>query len=102
MTTPLRCPVCRADNTERTCRRCRADLGLLWDLEACRSAALARARQAWRDGDVTATRSAAQEAARLEEGPETWRWLAVTALAQGDFGAALSAWRAATAAGGDR
>jgi hypothetical protein len=102
MTTPLRCPVCRADNSERTCRRCRADLGLLWDVRAARTEALARARKAWLEGDAATAHEAAAEAARLEAGADTWRWAAVTALAQGDFVAALAAWRAATAPGGER
>ena len=33
----IACPVCRAENAEQTCRRCRADLGLLFDLESRRS-----------------------------------------------------------------
>ena len=35
----MRCPVCRAENTEETtCRRCRADLSLLAALEQARRA----------------------------------------------------------------
>jgi hypothetical protein len=34
----IACPVCRATNAERTCRRCKADLGLLFDLEAQKNA----------------------------------------------------------------
>lgn len=40
----MRCPVCRADVAEGpNCRRCRADLSLLFDLEAQRQRALAAA-----------------------------------------------------------
>ena len=41
----IACPVCRAENAERTCRRCRADLGLLFDLESQRSIELAQAQR---------------------------------------------------------
>jgi hypothetical protein len=60
----IACPVCRAENAERTCRRCRADLGLLFDVEAQRLAAEAAARRR-----------------------------AVAGLLAGDFAAALGEWR---------
>jgi hypothetical protein len=41
----IACPVCRAENAERTCRRCRADLGMLFDVEAQRQSAEAGARR---------------------------------------------------------
>ena len=93
----LRCPVCRADNTERACRRCRADLGLLWDLEADRARALVEARQAWQRGDAPGTLAAAQAAAGLRAGPDAARWTALAHLAAGNFAAALAAWRQAQA-----
>jgi hypothetical protein len=41
----LRCPVCKADNTQGpTCRRCKAELALLFELEAARQRLLAKAR----------------------------------------------------------
>jgi hypothetical protein len=60
----IACPVCRAENAERTCRRCRADLGLLFDLELQRSTDLAQARR-----------------------------LAIASLTTGDFPTALAHWR---------
>lgn len=89
----LRCPACRADNVERTCRRCRADLGLLWDLEASRTQLLLHAPQAWQRGDMAAVASNAAEAAWLRAGEDSTRWTALVALAKRDFPAALAAWR---------
>jgi hypothetical protein len=41
----MRCPVCKADNDQGpACRRCKADLSLLWALEARREALLASVR----------------------------------------------------------
>ena len=45
--TSLRCPACRADNAAGpNCRRCKADLSLLWALEQQRAAHLIEARTA--------------------------------------------------------
>src|SRR5438093_11568024 len=60
---PLRCPVCRAENTQGpSCRRCKADLSLLFALEEQRRQALgtardAAARGAWRDFLAAAARA---------------------------------------------
>ena len=50
----IACPVCRAENAERTCRRCRADLGLLFDVEAQHEAARRRAVAGLLAGDFAA------------------------------------------------
>ena len=86
------CPVCRAENTERTCRRCRADLGMLFDLEATRNHLLSQVEQAWREQNKYAARRFALDAARLRNGPDTDRWLAITSLATRDFKRACAAW----------
>ena len=48
----MRCPVCRAENDQGPqCRRCRADLGLLFGLEKRRRQALDAARRCVAQGD---------------------------------------------------
>ena len=89
----MNCPVCRAENTERTCRRCRADLGMLFDLEATRDHLLSQVEEAWRSHNRFAARRFALDAARLRNGSDTDRWLAVTSLATRDFKRASAAWK---------
>lgn len=79
----MRCPVCNADNAQGPlCRRCRADLSLLFRLEAQQRHLLSEARQALRIGDSgralhLVTRALAQrndnEAQQLVAGCRLWR-----------------------------
>ena len=89
----MNCPVCRAENTERICRRCRADIGMLFDLEETRSHLLDQAEEAWRSRNRFAARRFVLDAARLRNGADTDRWLAVANLATRDFKRAFSAWK---------
>lgn len=87
----IACPACRAENTERTCRRCRADLGMLFDLEAARSQWLVESSRLM----TTAPKKslAAAEAARsLRDGPDAIRLQACAHLLLRDFAAAAQAW----------
>ncbi len=93
---PLRCPVCRADNTAETCRRCRADLSLLAALAARRRVALARAARAAAAGDGAAAVRYAQAAREFGAGADALRWLAVGWLLQGDHARALAYHRQAS------
>ena len=87
----MRCPVCRAENAEElTCRRCRADLTLLAELEQARSCALAQAAGAALAGDGGGAVQHAETAHRLRPGPDTWRWLAVGYFLKRDFTRALA------------
>ena len=87
----MRCPVCKADNAQApACRRCKADLSLLWQLESRRegllvSARLQFARGCWRDAerDVAA-------ALRLRDGVDARRLQALCRLVARDF---AGAWR---------
>jgi hypothetical protein len=90
----MRCPVCRADNaTGPTCRRCRADLSLLFDVEERRRRALAvAARYASRGGGAHATRFAA-EAHLLRRDEDSRRLLAIGRLMQRDFAGAWEAYQ---------
>jgi hypothetical protein len=90
----IRCPVCRAENTEATCRRCRADLGLLVALAAEREHLLAAAARALAAGQGGAAVRHAEAARQRGGGDEALRWLAAGYLSQGDYAAALACYRA--------
>jgi len=91
----IRCPVCRAENTTAPlCRRCRADLALLFELEARRARALtAAARHALQRDGAAAARLACQ-AHWLRRGEDSRRLVALGQLLQGDFAGACRVYRA--------
>jgi hypothetical protein len=86
----LPCPACRAENTERVCRRCRADLTLLWDLEAQRQRLLADAADALRGRDGARAIELAEGVRRLRDGPDIARLTACAYLVRGQFQRALA------------
>jgi hypothetical protein len=86
----MRCPVCRAENEEATCRRCKADLSLLFELEEARRHALAEAARAAAAGDGLRTLEHANEAHRLRIDADSWRWLSIGYLLQRDFAQAIA------------
>ena len=94
----MRCPVCKADNLQGPqCRRCKADLSLLFELEEQRQRALAEARHRLRCGEwLQAARQA--ETANWLRGDEDSRQLAAVAHLLGrDFAGAWQCyqnWRA--------
>ena len=82
----MRCPVCRADNDRGpTCRRCRADLGLLFDLEARRRRAGEGARDELGRGCVEEALALLDEAEALRRGDDVRRLRAVAYLLGRDF-----------------
>lgn len=89
----MRCPLCRADNTEPTCRRCKADLSLLIAVEEARLYALTSAMNAAAVGDGPTTTHHAEAAQRWQADADSWRWRAVGSLLQRDFGRALACYR---------
>jgi hypothetical protein len=92
----MRCPVCRAENGDQaTCRRCKADLSLLIELEQTRRHALEQAECAAAIGDGAATLLHAETAHRLRAGGDSWRWLAVGSLLVRDFPLAMACHRQA-------
>jgi len=96
----MRCPACAAENTQGPlCRRCRADLSLLFALEEQRREALGAARRHLLAGDGTAALSLAQYAQRLRSDVESWQVLALAHLMRRDFAAA---WHCAQNARGER
>lgn len=83
------CPVCRATNDAGpSCRRCRGDLSVLFELESAREESLAFARANLGGAEAVA---AAEQAERVRSGADAQRLVALAALLHGDF---LAAWRA--------
>lgn len=88
---PLRCPVCKAENsTPPACRRCKADLALLFAVEADRERCLYAARVALREGRWVEAQWQAARADGLRHDAEAARLRAVAALLGGD---PAEAWR---------
>jgi hypothetical protein len=92
----MRCPVCKAENAEGpSCRRCKVELSLLWQLEARRVRLLADARRslsvgAWRDASDSAA-----EAERLRSGGDARELLAAARQLGRDFAGAWTWYQAA-------
>jgi hypothetical protein len=89
----MRCPVCRLENVEATCRRCKADLSLLLTLEEARKHAFNKAASAAASGDGPAALRFAKDAHRLRDDADSWRSLAVAHMLLRDFPQALACWR---------
>jgi hypothetical protein len=90
----IRCPVCRADNDAGpTCRRCKADLAPLAELEMWRALALDLAARAAALGDGDGVLRHARAAQQMRCGPDTFRWLAEGHLLRRDFSQALAYYR---------
>lgn len=86
----LRCPVCKAENGAPACRRCKADLSLVFALEEDRASALGQARAALAAGRWREAQAAAMRADGLRRDEESGRLLAVASLMCGDVD---QAWR---------
>jgi hypothetical protein len=95
----LACPACRAENSQRTCRRCRADLGMLWDLEARRDRLLIEAAGALRERDWARAVDLAQAVLQLRNGADAVRLIACAYLLRGKFYRALEWHERAKSAG---
>ncbi len=90
----MRCPVCKAENGEGpNCRRCKADLSLLFALEQQREAAVASARAELAAGRWGEARAQAAWADHLRRDEESQRLVAVAALMEGDFREAWGRYR---------
>ncbi len=86
----MRCPVCRAENgLEPTCRRCKADLGLVVAVETQRQHALADAARCAQAGDGDGALHAAQLAHELRPGADSLRMTALGHLLRRDYPHAL-------------
>lgn len=88
----IACPTCRAENAEPTCRRCKADLGLLFQLESAREALVVSAWQSVQAGQGSETLASAQSAGRLRQGTDTRRLEAMAFLLCRDFESAYNSY----------
>ena len=89
-----RCPTCGARHAGGpTCHRCRTDLRQVLAIERAAARHRRQARAALERGDRTAARAHAARACALHRSPESLTALAVAALADRDFPAALQLWR---------
>ena len=94
----MRCPVCKADNGQGPlCRRCKADLAPLFDLEAARRAKLDATREHLARGRWPEAVADAEEGDRLRRDGESRRLLAVARLLARDFAGAWACYREAQA-----
>ena len=85
----IACPLCRAVNESGpNCRRCRADLSLLFTVDRQRDAALAAALQALAGGRLDDARRRLEQAEAIRPGGDSARLNALAALLDRDFGAA--------------
>ncbi len=94
----MRCPVCRAEVEQGPqCRRCRADLSLLFDLEDQRRRAVAIAYRYLQEGRFGSAQAVAVGIDALRHDEESMRLLALVALLQRHFPQAWEAYRSAGA-----
>ncbi|SRR6266545_5823200 len=94
----MRCPVCRAEHSEGPhCRRCRADLSLLFTLEEQRQRLLEAAAACAVRGDGAGTTHFAAAAHDLRRGEDAARLLVLGHLLRRDFAAAWECYLAAAA-----
>jgi|SRR6516165_8644471 len=89
----MRCPVCRAENIEAICRRCRADLSLLVSLEKERARLVAAASMAIACGDGREALLHAEATERLRPDDDTDRLIALGHLMRRDFSAAWTRYK---------
>lgn len=89
----LKCPVCKAETATETCRRCKADLSMLFALERQREVALSLARRHLRCWRWVAACDEARRADELRRDAETQQVLALASLMCGDYAMTLRCWR---------
>jgi hypothetical protein len=97
---PLRCPVCRAlVEHGPQCRRCRADLSMLFALEDQRRQMLLAAYRCFARGEWEQVLALAHDADALRRDEETTRLVACACLLRRDFPGAWLAYQSIPAAG---
>ena len=90
----LRCPVCRAENSQGpNCRRCKADLSLLFALEQQRDCCIHACREAIRAEDWSLAEYHTVEAATIRSDETVQRLEALIAILRGDFQRAWAQYR---------
>jgi hypothetical protein len=92
---PIVCPVCRQRNEQPPqCRRCKADLSLLFALEAQRARILAIGLHALAAGDADKALTQADRAAGMRNGSDARRLAALAHLLRREFEGASAVARA--------
>jgi Flp pilus assembly protein TadD len=90
---PIPCPCCKASNDAGpACRRCKADLSLLFAVEADRAAAVEEARRLAAQSRFPDALSQLERAAQLRRGDDVSRLKAAVLLLARDFPAARRAY----------
>jgi hypothetical protein len=88
---PVVCPVCRQRNEQPPlCRRCKADLSLLFALEAQRTRALTTGFRALAEGNADEALTQADRTEEMRIGTDARRLRALAHLLRREFDAALS------------
>jgi hypothetical protein len=91
---PLTCPVCKAENAAGpACRRCKADLTMLFALDERRTALLAQSQQSSQRGDLAEALRIARQANDLRRDRESLRWLTLILMLAENFGEAWQAYQ---------
>ncbi len=90
---PITCPCCRAANDAGPlCRRCKADLSLLFAVADRRGFLVSEARKFAARGKFAEAVRSLQEAAALRAGDDVRRLTAAVRLLAGEYAAALAAY----------
>jgi hypothetical protein len=91
----MRCPVCKVENDQGpTCRRCKADLSLLFALEDQRTLALERAVRGIAEGQAEEAYREACRADAMRRDEHSLKVRAVAALLARDFAGAWECYQA--------
>jgi methylphosphotriester-DNA--protein-cysteine methyltransferase len=91
----ISCPLCKAENAQGpACRRCKADLSMLFRLEEQRAWTFAEAGRLLAAGRIAEANSWAQMADWLRSDAESLRLFALTRLLLSDFHGAWRCYRA--------
>ena len=94
----MQCPVCKAMNDRGPqCRRCKADLALLFDLDEQRGRLLAAARWALGQGDTLRALELAERADGLRRDKESRRLRSVCHVLQRNFAEAWGGYQSLAA-----
>jgi hypothetical protein len=90
---PIPCPCCKAANDAGpNCRRCKADLSLLFQLEFDRAALVVHARELVAESRFSESLAALDRAAQLRRGDDVQRLRVVALLLSRDYAGALAAY----------
>lgn len=90
---PVPCPCCKASNdTGPACRRCKADLSLLFAVEADRTAAVEHARRLVAEARFADALAHLDRATQLRRGDDVCRLKAAVLLLARNFAGALGAY----------